>query len=118
MPFEFSRQLPPDDLVPFLEFFWLIRWDLEAPFTQVNLPHPSVHVVVEKGKSGVWGVTSGVFERTLEDRGSVIGAKFLPGAFRPMMQASVATITDKVIKLEDFFGVRDALLEATNSGAR
>jgi len=44
--FSLRREPPPDDLVPFVEGFWSVRWDLEGkpPFAQEILPYPCVNL--------------------------------------------------------------------------
>jgi AraC-like DNA-binding protein len=56
-----------DDLAPFVAHLWSVRWDRRGlpPFTAETLPHPSVHVVIERGASAVAGVSRGRFTRVL-----------------------------------------------------
>jgi len=109
--FRMGRYLPPPDLAPFIEHYWIVAWDLrgQAPFVQRTLPYPSVHAVFDStGKSGVFGVTTGAFDYTLQDAGKVCGLKFRPGAFRALLGRPVHTITDLVLPLSQVFGWDDA----------
>jgi hypothetical protein len=54
----------------------------QPPVTRETLPHPSIHFVIEAGRSGLAGVSSGRFTRVLEGRGRVFGIKFRPGCFQ------------------------------------
>ena len=83
--FRLSRPLPSDDLAFFVEHYWIVRWDLrgQKPYTSEVLPHPCVHLVVEKGRARIYGVTREKFSRLLSGEGRVFGVKFRPGAFIP-----------------------------------
>jgi AraC-like DNA-binding protein len=101
---EHRRWAPPDDLAPFVEHFWAVRWDLPEPFLQETLPHPSVHVVVENGQARVVGVVRGRFSRVLEGEGRVFGVKFRPGGFYPFVGWPVSRIVNRVVPLREVFG--------------
>ncbi len=109
-----GRFLPEAPLEHLVERFWTISWDLkdQPPQTGETLPHPSVYLVVEAGRSGLAGVNTKRFVRTLEGRGRVYGVKFHPGCFRPFWMASVRTLTDQVLPLETAFGPEGRELEA------
>ncbi len=109
-----GRFLPEAPLEHLVERFWTISWDLkdQPPQTGETLPHPSVYLVVEAGRSGLAGVNTKRFVRTLEGRGRVYGVKFHPGCFRPVWTASVRTLTDRVLALEAAFGPEGGALEA------
>ena len=61
--FHFARYLPSPDLAPFIEHFWTVAWDLlgQPPHVQSTLPFPSVHVVLDRGRSVVVGVITKKF---------------------------------------------------------
>lgn len=109
-----QRFLPEGPLEPLVERFWTISWDLrgQPPQTGETLPHPSVYLVIEEGRSGLAGVNTKRFVRSIEGRGRVYGVKFLPGCFRPFWGASVRTLTDQVLPLCAAFGSEGAALEA------
>ncbi len=109
-----GRFRPCAELAPFVEHFWSVSWDLrgQAPLTRETLPHPSVHLVLEAGRSGLAGPSTARFARTLEGKGRALGIKFLPGGFRPFWRGPVSEIADRVLGLGEAFG-RDGLeLEA------
>ena len=93
---------PSADLVPLIEHYWVVRWDLrgQEPYLSENLPHPTVHLVIEKGQSRVYGVVTGKFATLIQDKGWVFGIKFRPGAFYPFLKKPVATLTDVTVTLE------------------
>ena len=74
-----------------MERYWIVEWDLsQEPYLQENIPHPAVSLVVEKGRSGIYGVVSrGKFAYLLRGRGRVFGIKFRPGAFYPFLRSPV-----------------------------
>lgn len=109
-----GRFQPEPALEALVEHFWTIAWDLrdQPPRIGETLPHPSVYLVVEAGRSGLSGVNTGPFVRVLEGRGRVAGVKFLPGCFRPFWKAPIHTLTDRVLPLDTAFGPEGAALEA------
>jgi len=113
--FRMGRYLPPPELAPFLEHYWIVEWDLrgQPPFVQRTLPYPSVHVVFDRARSGVFGVVTGAFDYTLKEAGKVCGLKFRPGAFRALLGRPVHAITDQVLPLSSMFGWDDAAAVAT-----
>lgn len=103
--FRMGRYLPPPDLAPFLEHYWIVEWDLrgQPAHVQRTLPYPSVHVVFDRARSGVFGVVTGAFDYELKEAGKVCGLKFRPGAFRALLGRPVHTITDRVLPLSSVF---------------
>ncbi|WP_243293961.1 helix-turn-helix domain-containing protein [Geothrix mesophila] len=110
-----GRFLPEGPLAGFVEHFWTVSWDLRGrpPLTRETLPHPSMHLVIEAGRSGLAGVHTGRFSRLLEGRGWVLGIKFLPGCFRPFWDRPVDELTDQVLPLGRAFGAPGEALEAS-----
>lgn len=105
---------PAPDLDPFVAHYWIVKWDLrgQEPYRQENLPHPCVHLVIERHGARIFGVVTGKFSSLLEDRGRVFGVKFRPGAFYPFVGAPVSRLTDTSIGLREVFGVESEALEA------
>ena len=109
-----GRHLPDPALEPFVEHYWTVAWDLRgrAPVTRETLPHPSVHLVIEEGRSGLAGPSTARFSRTLEGRGRALGIKFAPGGFRPFWRGPVSQLADRVLGLDEAFGQAGLDLEA------
>jgi AraC-like DNA-binding protein len=107
-----ARYWPSDDLSPFVEHYWIVRWDVPEPQRVETLPHPSVHMVLAPGHSEVVGVMRGKFTRLLEGKGRVVGTKFRPGAFRAFVDRPVASYTDRRWTLGTVFGPRADALES------
>jgi AraC-like DNA-binding protein len=104
--FEVSRTRPGQDLAELVEHYWTVRWDLRGrePHTQHTLPHPSVHLVAERDRSGVMGVLTGRFTRELEGEGRAFGIKFRPAGFHPFLGAPVSNLTDRRAPVAEVFG--------------
>lgn len=116
--FHHSRHAPSRDLAPFVEHFWIVGWNLEGrePHLAETLPHPSVHIVLERGFSRVAGVCRSRFSRLLEGTGVVFGIKFLPGGFYPFVGWPVSRITDRVLTLPEVLGRGSDQLETAVLG--
>lgn len=114
-----GRYPPATDLKPFVDYFWIVEWDLrgQEPHVQKTLPYPCVHLVFEADKTAIYGVLNGVFERQLEGAGRVFGVRFRPGGFRGVLGGPVLTITDRVIPLTGIYDFDVGAAEAEVLGA-
>jgi AraC-like DNA-binding protein len=122
--FRLGRYLPPPDLAPFLDHYWIVEWDLRGrpAHTQRTLPYPCVHVVFDRARTGIWGLTTGPFDYELKDAGKVCGLRFRPGAFRAFLGRPLHTITDQVLPLSAVFpwdeaAAHDAVLDTPDDTA-
>ena len=104
--FRLARYQPSDPLAPFVEYYWIPRWDLrgEPPHAQTILPHPNVHLVFEASGAGIFGVDRRLFTRSLSGLGLAFGVRFLAGCFRPFWQAPISQLTDRVVPAARLFG--------------
>lgn len=102
-----TRYWPAPDLAPFVEHFWVVRWDVREPLAAETVPHPSVHLVLEtSGRAEVVGVMNRKFTRLIEGRGRVVGTKFRPGAFRAFVSRPVSDFTNLRPSVTVVFGER------------
>lgn len=110
--FELLRREPAGGLAEYVEFHWIVRWDLRGrpAHRQQVLTHPNVHLVFEEPGPMVYGVQREVFERRLDGAGQVLGVKFRPGAFRSVLNAAVSGLLDRRVPAADLFG--PAVVEA------
>jgi AraC-like DNA-binding protein len=99
-----ERFEPGEPLRPFVEHYWSVRWENQPPVVRETVPHPSVHLCLEPGRSELHGVYRRRFTRTIEGTGRVLGIKFLPGGFRPFTDESVSRLTDRVVPPSTVFG--------------
>ncbi|HEX4382418.1 MAG TPA: helix-turn-helix domain-containing protein [Myxococcales bacterium] len=109
--FDYLRLAPAPGLAPFVEHFWGVAWDLDAPVVRETLPHPSVHLIFERGHSGVGFVSRKRWVRTLEGRSQVLGVKFHPGCFRPFYPRKLSNLAGRVLPISQVFGRAGAALE-------
>jgi AraC-like DNA-binding protein len=104
--FRLVRHSPSQVMAPFVEYYWIPRWDLrgQPPFAQTILPHPNVHLVFEASGAGIFGVDRRLFTRSLSGLGLAFGVRFLAGCFRPFWQAPISQLTDRVVPAARLFG--------------
>jgi AraC-like DNA-binding protein len=114
-----ARYLPSADLAAFVEHYWIVAWDLsgQPPHVQRTLPYPCVNLVFDARRTAIFGVMRGAFEYRLENRGHVLGVRFLPGGFRGLLQAPLITITDRTASLVSIYGLDETTAEASVLGA-
>ncbi|MFF9622222.1 DUF6597 domain-containing transcriptional factor [Streptomyces griseosporeus] len=85
----FRRHEPAEPLRRYVEYYWLIDWDLPEPYVSHIVPHPAVNLTFQWDEDEgppygeLTGVALGLYARKLFGRGRVCGAKFRPGGFRP-----------------------------------
>jgi AraC-like DNA-binding protein len=101
-----DRHKPSEALAPFVDYYWIPRWDLRGrpPHEQTVLPHPNVHLVFEAGGAGIFGVDRRLFTRPLSGLGLAFGIRFTAGGFRPFWQAPISQLTDRVVPAARLFG--------------
>ena len=99
-----DRLAPCDELSPYVEFYWHVRWDTAEPYETKVLSHPNVHLVFEEPVPMVYGVDRDLFTRVLRGRGQVLGVKFRPGFFRAFARRPVIDLADRRIAAAEFFG--------------
>jgi AraC-like DNA-binding protein len=104
--YRLSRILPSEKLAYYVEQYWIVRWNLPDSKTHVqeNIPHPCIHLVLEKNNSRIVGAVTGKYSYTLRGQGKIIGIKFRPGGFRPFINHPVSGFTDRTLSLVSVFG--------------
>ena len=104
--FQHERRLPSAPLADLVEHYWYVRWDLRErpPQKQATLPHPNVHLVIERNESHIYGVHTERFERCLEGLDFAFGIKFKPGGFYPFLQAPVSELANRSLPAQTVFG--------------
>src|SRR5689334_18809087 len=103
-----DRHKPADALAPFVDYYWIVRWDLrgQPSHEQTILPHPNVNLVFEASGAGIFGVDRRLFTRTLSGLSLGFGVRFAAGGFRPFWQAPISQLTDRVVPAARLFGPR------------
>lgn len=107
---------PPADLAPFVEHFWVIRWEgLEDRYDSTEVMHrPYVDAFFSAAESGIQGTFRGtrIYTATPGD-GRILGVRFRPGAFHAFWPGEMADLQDKVVPLGGVFPwATDAAIEA------
>jgi AraC-like DNA-binding protein len=105
--FHHARLLPTTpEIAFFVEHYWIVAWDItgQEPRLQETLPFPSIHIAIEDGRSGIYGIVRGKFTRRIEGKGRVFGIKFKPGAFYPFLGSSVSALTGRILPVGEVFG--------------
>jgi AraC-like DNA-binding protein len=104
--FTLNRYPPPEDLAPFVDFCWVVRWDLrgQPAHRQEILPHPNVNLAFEAAGAAVYGVDTKIFTRSLSGNGKALGVRFRPGGFRPFLGRPVSTLNDRVLAAAGLLG--------------
>ena len=78
--FRLTRAKPAEDLAHLIDRHWMVEWDLDEPFTQEIVTHPSVNIAFQDPPT-IHGVFTGRFRQELTGSGRVIATKFRPGGF-------------------------------------
>ena len=104
--FTLNRYAPAADLALFVDFCWVVRWDLrgQPPHEQAILPHPNVNLAFEATGAAAFGVDRKIFTRRLSGVGKVLGVRFRPGGFRPFYSRSILSLNDRVVPARQIFG--------------
>jgi AraC-like DNA-binding protein len=115
------RLLPGPELAPYVHHFWSVRWALRAPFAAETLPYPAAQITVvnaaRRTRATVTGVPRGRIASGLEGHGWKLGISFRPAVFQPLLGASMATITDRIVPLAEVLGPRGAITAWTRAVA-
>ncbi|WP_394832352.1 helix-turn-helix domain-containing protein [Pendulispora rubella] len=114
--FALAREPPPDDLAPFVDRYWSVRWDLEGqpPFEQETLPYPCAHISFATLDFEVHGPGTRRFVAHLSGRGQVHGTKFTPAGFFAFAKVPMRTLVDRVVSLEEATGRTVAVPESAD----
>ncbi|MGH3205897.1 MAG: DUF6597 domain-containing transcriptional factor [Streptosporangiaceae bacterium] len=121
--FGLARMAPSGPLAPFVDYYWIVRWDLrgQPPYEQTILPHPNVNLVFEASGAGIYGVDRALFTRRLSGLGKALGVRFRAGCFRPFWGAPISQLSDRVVPGVRVFGplaekTRVAIMAAESDG--
>ena len=104
---------PCAPLLPFIDYFWLVHWNLEGRPDHIQrvLPYPNGHLVFDLGQTAIHGVVRGAFERTVSGAGRVLGVRFRPGGLRPFIGIPLSRLTDRTMAVDDVLHLGSAEAE-------
>ncbi|WP_332692843.1 helix-turn-helix domain-containing protein [Devosia sp.] len=107
---QFRTVAPPANLAPFIEHFWIIRWDgALGHYDSPEVMHrPYVDVFLSAQESGIQGTFRGKRTYSAAGSGRILGIRFRPGAFHAFWSGEMADLQDKVISLPQVFPWADA----------
>lgn len=105
--FRVERFAPRPELAEYVDYHWLVHWDVPGRHRQEVVPQPRVHVAAEHGRLLVHGLSRKPFERVLTGSGLVLGTAFHPAGFRPLLKRSVGSIVETVLPGHEMLGVDD-----------
>jgi AraC-like DNA-binding protein len=120
-PFSHARHAPSSALAPFVDHYWVSRWDRRGVVAKdaASLLDVCVHLQIINGDAQLMGVQRGPMRMRIEGVGCVIGVKFRAGGFYPFVRDPVSRWTDRVVPMADVFAGQvldvtqfDALLES------
>jgi AraC-like DNA-binding protein len=107
----FRIEPPPADLAPFVEHFWVIRWDragLPAYVSEQVMHRPYVDAYLSREECGIQSTFKGRKDYIAADSGRIVGARFRPGAFHALWGGSLAGLIDTTIDIRRVFPEADA----------
>lgn len=112
--FSLTRVPPGKSLAPYVDWHWIVRWDLrERPaYKQETLPYPCANMVFEAHMSAVHGVGLRRFVATLEGRGQVIATKFAPGGLSALTAYEQRALVGAHAPLHEVFALSEAEAQA------
>jgi AraC-like DNA-binding protein len=107
--FQLIRYLPSPTFVPFVEHYWIIRWDLrgQGPYTSEVLPYPNINLAFTKDRTWITGVTTGKYDYELKGSGVIVGVMFKAGAFYAFWPHPMNELTDKTMPVGNIFPEAD-----------
>jgi AraC-like DNA-binding protein len=118
--FTLTRHAPSPALSPFIDRYWIIRWDLRdaPPFKQETLPHPCCNMVIEPSLAAVHGVGLRRFVATLDGQGVVVSAKFHPGGLSALSHTPLTTLAGTHHPIQDVFSTSQEITDKLISDVR
>jgi len=94
---------PTAELAPFVEYFWVVRWDVDDPQVSQTIPQPRIHLTIEGDQVLVYGIDRKQFKRELAGAGVVLGTAFRPAGFRAFVECPLSTLQDRVVPAASLF---------------
>lgn len=107
----FETLAAPEELAPFVEHFWLLRWEgIRGTYASEEVMHrPYVDAFVAARTSGIQGTFLGRRVYKARGTGRVAGVRFRPGAFHAFAPSrTIRGLRDKVVPLARVFEAADA----------
>ncbi|WP_338554114.1 helix-turn-helix domain-containing protein [Paenibacillus sp. KS-LC4] len=111
--FQLTRYAPSEDIAFFVKHFWIVSWDLseQKQYLQEVVPNPCVNLIIQQGRSGIFGAAKQKYSYLVKGKGCVFGAKFRPGGFYPFIQQPVSSLAGSPLDIREIFDVDGAAME-------
>lgn len=108
--YTFHTFKPSDTLAAFVDYYWIMRWDLtdRPPFIAEVIPSPYTNLTFMPEGARVTGVTTGKYTYELKGQGAIIGAKFKPGGLYAFIPKNMHELTNTFVPAKQFFTKIDA----------
>ncbi|MDQ4036784.1 MAG: AraC family transcriptional regulator [Actinomycetota bacterium] len=106
--FSLTRHAPAGALTAFVDYHWVIEWDLTGRPDHVQrvLASASVHLSIEPRIARITGIrTRSDFAESLRGKGRVLGVRFRPGGLRPFLPGPVSRLTDREVAIQEHFDI-------------
>lgn len=94
---------PYPGLAAFIEYFWVVRWDLDEPHVSQTIPQPRIHLTIEGDQVLVYGIDRKQFKREIFGTGVVFGTAFRPAGFRAFVDCPLNTLQDRIVPAAALF---------------
>lgn len=97
--YDFHIYQPSVGLAPFVDYYWIMRWDLtgQTPFIAEVIPSPYTNLTFMPEGARLTGVTTGKYEYALKGQGTIIGVKFKPGGLHAFYGKPLFELTDTFV---------------------
>lgn len=100
-----TRLDPSAEVGRFVAWYWAIEWDLgDAAHSAEVLVHPVVNLTFQAHLAQVTGPHRATTTRKLTGTGWVLGVMFRPAGFRPLVDAPLKALVDRVRPAADVLG--------------
>lgn len=96
---------PPQKLADYVDHYWVMRWDIPdgISFTAEIVPTAYINLTFMAEGARLTGVTTGKYRYDMSGKGTIVGAKFLPGGYRALSGQDAHLITDRDIPAQEVF---------------
>lgn len=94
--YTFQTHKPSNSLATFVDYYWIMRWDLtgQPPFVAEVIPSPYTNLTFMPEGARITGVTTGKYTYKLKGKGAIVGVKFKPGGLHAFYKKSLHELTD------------------------
>jgi len=100
-----ARHAPSPEVGRFVAWYWAIEWDLGDDVHSAEvLVHPVVNLSFQAHLAQVTGPHRAMTTRKLTGTGWVLGVMFRPAGFRPLVDAPLKALVDRVRPAVDVLG--------------